>query len=455
MDPTKTRPVVGLVTLGCDKNTVDMEHVAGLLARGGCDALPLGLEVPEDAAPAPDAVVILTCGFVADAKVQSVETVVEWAERKKRTGAPARLYVAGCLAQRHGSDLFGAIPEIDGMLGVGQMARLAEMVRKDHDSRRMEVPDTPDMTPPGPLPRRALETAPHRYLKIADGCDHTCAFCAIPAMKGAYHSVPKGHLLDEARRLLRDGARELVLIAQDTTLYGTDLYDDYRLPELLGDLCGIRGDFRVRLLYAYPGGISPRLLEVMADEPKIARYLDIPLQHLDPGVLRKMRRPGHRASVGGLVARIRRALPDAALRTTMITGLPGETPRAFRALVQGVKELRFEWLGAFAYSPEEGTPAAVMGDQVPKATRERRRARLLEAQAQITAEFNAFRVGKTLRVLVEGVDSASGRAWGRSGAEAPDIDGQVWIANGGAVPVGDFAEVKITRADIYDIEGRA
>ncbi len=441
---------VGLVTLGCDKNTVDMEYVAGLLARGGCDFMPLG--PGEDGGEAVfDAIVVMTCGFIADAKEQSVESVVEWAERKKQTGMPRRIYVAGCLAQRHGAELFGAIPEIDGLLGVGQMARIADMVRAADGERHLEVAAKPRTDIAAPLPRRRIETGPHAYLKIADGCNHTCAFCAIPAMKGPYITVPREILLEEARQLLRSGVKELNLVAQDITVYGHDVYDAYRLPELLGDLCALKGEFRVRCLYAYPGGINRRLLDAMASLPKVARYLDIPIQHTDSGVLKAMRRPARGADIPALVRRIRRALPGVALRTTVLVGFPGEGTAAFRGLMQGLRDTAFEWLGAFAFSTEEGTPAARMDGQIPKRTRERRRLRVMEQQARITAAFNSSRVGQTIRVLVDSVDPETGTALARSDAEAPEVDGVVRLRDCPGVKPGQFIHVRIMETDVYDV----
>ncbi len=441
---------VGLVTLGCDKNTVDMEYIAGMLARGGCDTVPLNPGEDEGGAVF-DAVVVLTCGFIADAKEQSVQSVVEWAERKKQTGLPRRLYVAGCLAQRHGAELFGAVPEIDGLLGVGQMSRIAELVRGADADRHLEVAEKPRTDIATVMPRRRIETGVHAYLKIADGCNHTCAFCAIPAMKGTYISVSREILLEEARQLLRSGVKELNLVAQDITVYGQDLYDAYRLPDLLGELCALKGDFRVRCLYAYPGGINRPLLEAMAGLPKVARYLDIPIQHMDPGVLKAMRRPARGADIAALVHRTRRALPGVALRTTVLVGFPGESPAAFRGLMQGLRDTPFEWLGAFAFSTEEGTSAARMDGQVPKRTSERRRARVMEQQANLTAAFNASRVGQTVRVLVDSVDAEAGTALARSDAEAPEVDGTIRLRNCPGIKAGQFLNARIIEADVYDV----
>jgi len=441
---------VGLVTLGCDKNTVDMEYIAGMLIRGGCSIVPLNLG--EDGGGAVfDAIVVLTCGFIADAKQQSVESVVEWAERKRQNGMPRRLYVAGCLAQRHSKELFREIPEIDALLGVGQMAQLADIVRAADGDRHLEVTSKPNTEIVAAMPRHRVEPGVHGYLKIADGCNHSCAFCAIPGMKGPYLSVPRDILLHEARELLHSGVKELNLVAQDTTVYGRDLYESYRLPHLLADLCAIKGDFRVRCLYAYPGGVNQDLLDTMAGLPKVARYLDMPIQHTDPAMLKLMHRPARNADIPALVERIRRTLPGVALRTTVLVGHPGEDAAAFRGLMRDLRSISFEWLGAFAFSPEEGTPAARMAGQVPKRTRDRRLARVMEQQAQITAAFNAGRVGKTVRVLVDSVDAETGTALCRSEAEAPEVDGVIRVPNLLGAEAGQFAEVRIISAEVYDV----
>jgi ribosomal protein S12 methylthiotransferase len=301
-------------------------------------------------------------------------------------------------------------------------------------------------------PRVRLESGPSAWLKIADGCNHRCAFCAIPAIKGPFASLPREFLLREARSLVRQGVRELNLIAQDITSYGNDLYPDYRLPELLRDLCAVPGDFRVRCLYAYPGGITDRLLDVMAGEGKVVPYLDIPLQHLVPEMLKRMRRPSATLGTARFLSRIRKRLPGAVLRTTLIAGFPGETRETFRETVSLLKECRFHWLGVFAYSPEEGTPAERFQDLPTETTRERRRLRLLEAQAAITAELNAARVGAGERLLVEHREPESGLWQCRGPFEAPEVDGTIWLsAAPGAVAVGDFVDARITASGIYDV----
>lgn len=447
------KPRIGLVTLGCDKNTVDMEHVAGALARRGCEVRVAPMD-PDECRQDFDAVVVLTCGFIADAKIQSVESLVAWAERKKETGRPARLYAAGCLVQRHPGELQKELPEVDGWVGVGQVADLVASVTRPPAGEGCTalVRARPSMDEVPAQPRLRLESGPAAWLKIADGCNHRCAFCAIPAIKGPFASLPREFVLGEARSLVRQGVRELNLIAQDITAYGNDLYPDYRLPELLRDLCAVPGDFRVRCLYAYPGGITDRLLDVMAGEGKVVPYLDIPLQHLVPEMLKKMRRPSATLGTARLLSRIRKRLPGAVLRTTLIAGFPGETREIFREAVSLLKEYRFHWLGVFAYSPEEGTPAERFPDLPTESTRERRRLRLLEAQAAVTAELNAARVGAVERLLVEHREPESGLWQCRGPFEAPEVDGTIWLsAAPGAVAAGDFVDARITASGIYDV----
>jgi ribosomal protein S12 methylthiotransferase len=310
-----------------------------------------------------------------------------------------------------------------------------------------------------PLPRKRLDDLPYAYLKIADGCDHACSFCAIPAMKGPYASVPRETVLDEARGLLDSGARELNLIAQDLVPYGRDLYGDYGLPDLLGDLCRIEGDFWIRLLYFYPAGLTPRFLEVFAREEKICKYLDMPLQHLDPAILKAMRRPSGDAGAREQIERLRAAVPEAVIRTTMIVGFPGETAQAFNRLLRGVEQIRFDWLGVFKYSPEEGTPAREMPGRVSARTALRREAKLLETQQRITAASLARQVGRRLRVLIESVSDDGREARGRSWREAPEVDGSVIVDLGGGSRKGlprrgDFLDVEIAQARVYDLVGR-
>ncbi|HEX72266.1 MAG TPA: 30S ribosomal protein S12 methylthiotransferase RimO, partial [Candidatus Hydrogenedentes bacterium] len=430
---------VGILTLGCDKNTVDNEYLAGLLSAAGCTVHSLLLDAT---APELDVVVATTCGFIGDAKRQSVEHLVALAEQKRATGFPRRIIAAGCLAQRYARDLLREIPEIDIAAGVGQIEALAAWILgENYDEQRNRTAPQPSVVMRRSLPRMPLESAPYAYLRIADGCNHQCAFCAIPKMKGPLHSVPPEILLDEARGLLARGAREINLIAQDIAVYGTDLGNNYRLPQLLRDLCRIPGDFWVRCLYCYPGGVNDALLETMVSEPKITPYLDMPLQHMDPEILRRMRRPFHDLDIPQLVMRIRAAIPGIVLRTTMLVGFPGESAQAHRRMLDGMRALAFERLGAFPFSKEEGTAAALFPRQLRQATILKRWHAVMQTQAFIAERFQQRRIGAKVRVLIEGYD-AERRAWrARSAAEAPEIDGSIYIHSDTALSVGAFFTV--------------
>jgi len=489
---------IGLITLGCDKNTVDNEYIAGLFAARGCRVV----FEPTPGAAGLDAVVILTCGFIADAKQQSVEALVAWAEHKAKTGAP-RLYAAGCLAQRHAAELLEAIPEIDGIAGVGQFGRLVDLVTSDRQPRNV-TRRTPLVEIAKPMPRLRADARPYSFLKIADGCNHACTFCSIPLMKGPLRSVPREILLEEARGLVAGGVREITLVAQDISVYGRDWEpplvgavvspapsntlaltlgaqqsrpqpvlwtaragrprlrkrqaktssSPYALPGLLRDLCAIPGDFWLRCMYCYPGGITRELLDVMASEPKIVPYLDVPLQHLDPEILRRMRRPFANVNPRRLVDRLRGAVPGIAIRTTMIVGFPGETSAQHRRMLDGIRDLRFDWLGAFPYSNEPDTPAASAPRQVGKAVRQKRWENVMAVQAEISEEIHRARIGGVERVLVEGYDE-NRKSWvGRSGREAPEVDGLVLLQSARKLRSGQFVNVQITGSDVYDVTGR-
>ncbi len=446
----KKRRRVGLVTLGCDKNTVDNEYLAGLLEDAGCEIVPHA--DAEDTFDL-DAVVITTCGFIGDAKEESLDALLAWSERKKERGDPARVFVAGCLSQRYAGDLLEELPELDGIAGVGQFEHLAAMVLAAGSAPRKQVHDTPRVEVYRHLRRRRLDDAPHAFLKISDGCNHGCTFCSIPLMKGRLRSVPREVLLAEAEELVAKGVRELILVAQDLAAYGKDTSERYRLPDLLNDLTALEGDFRVRCLYVYPGGVTDALIDTLAHNPKVTPYLDIPLQHTDPDVLKTMRRPFSNVSTLPLVEKLRERVPDIALRTTMIVGFPGETPKAHRAMLEALTELRFNWLGAFEYSREEDTPAGRMAKQVGAATRRKRWNAVMELQAEITAEINEARVGTKTRVLIEGA-GPRGTYFGRSAWEAPEVDGTVFVHSATPLRVGDFVNAEITRADVYDVHAR-
>ncbi len=487
---------IGLVTIGCDKNAVDNEYLAGLLEERGHEAFAAG-EGPEEmpeanpanaaadtsaAGGAPDVVIITTCGFLDATRQQSVEVIERWiALRRALGGVKPRVGVIGCLSQRMGENLRRQIPGIDFLAGVAQFDRVVRLIEAHECPAGAVIPPPPRVEIPRIMPRKRLEKTPHSYLKISDGCNHSCSFCSIPLMKGRLCSVPRPVLVEEARRLVAGGVREINLVAQDTSAYGLDTEGRPALAELLEELAAVPGDFWIRIFYLYPTTITDRLIEVVAREPKIVKYLDIPLQHLDEGILRSMRRPHDAARSLDLIRRMREAIPGLVLRTTFIVGFPGETERAFRNLLAGIEEIAFERMGAFLFSPEPGTPAMDMPNAVDAKRAAKRFDRLMRLQAEISAQWCASQIGSRRRVLIECADSERPGCWiGRSYSEAPDVDGFVRVRSGKGetqagresrttenvqsaesassektiFAPGEFVDVLIDRADIYDLEGR-
>lgn len=445
-----------LLSLGCPKNTVDSEGMAALLQGQGYQATA----IPEQA----QVLIVNTCGFLEAAKEESIAHLQALAERKR----PGQLLIAaGCLAQRNPEEIKARVPGVDGLLGTRrwmEILRLVELLRHDRrGGRHLAVrellgdPDTPQ-----PI-ARPTHVGPSAYLKIADGCNAPCAFCSIPLFKGKLRSRPLADLVDEATRLTAGGAREIILIAQDTTDYGRDRGEPDSLPRLVNALVNRVPDLHwLRIMYAYPGHVSERLIEVMAQHPQVLHYLDIPLQHGDPRTLRRMRRPANLDMVFRTIEKLRSAMPDIALRTTFIVGFPGETEEEFENLLEFVSAIRFDKVGAFTFSPEPGTPAATMPDQVPEEVKEERWHRLMALQQRISLERNQEQVGRVLEVLAEQV--VEGKALeemgfvgppdavytlARSYREAPEIDGAVIVP--GRLEVGTFHRVRITAALEYDL----
>ena len=443
---------VGLFTLGCDKNTVDNEYLAGMLEGKGCEVDfidDVAVEQPYDA------VVVTTCGFIGDAKKQSIETLLEFSERKKENGFPKRVFAAGCLAQRYADELIKELPNLDGLVGVGQYDQLTDLILDGRPAPVRNVRDVARVEIEHFMRRKRSDAKPYSFLKISDGCNHGCTFCSIPIMKGRHKSVPVEVLLEEARSLLDQGVKEFILVAQDLSDYGKDWGRECRLPDLLRALCALEGDFWVRCMYVYPMGITNEFLDLMANEPKLVPYLDVPLQHLDTDTLKRMNRPSKDVNTSKLVERIRARIPHIALRTTMIVGFPGETRLGHLNMLQGMRELRFNWLGAFQYSIEDGTPAGSMPAQLSNATKQRRWKAALETQTEITAEWNRQRVGTQARMLIESFDANSGMFSGRSASEAPEIDGTIYVTADKPVSIGSFVDVEITASDVYDLQARA
>lgn len=434
---------VGMVSLGCPKNQMDAELMLAKLEKAG-------FEITAESGLA-DVVIVNTCGFIEDAKRESIDNILEFAQLKKE-GQIKRIIVTGCLAERYQQELVKELPECDSVLGLGANGDIVEAVQKVTDGESVH------RFPPKEcwsLEGDRLQTTPHffAYLRIADGCDNRCTYCAIPLIRGGLKSRPMENILAEATKLVADGVKELVLVAQDTTVYGKDLYGEVRLPALLRELCRIDGLKWIRLLYCYPEHITDELLDVMATEEKVLPYMDMPLQHASGKVLRAMNRPGDRASLTALVKRIRDKVPNITLRTTVMTGFPGETKKDFEELCTFIQDAQFERLGCFAYSAEEGTPAADLPDQVPEKVKCRRRDIVMEEQSRISDRHNEAMIGKTLTVLVESFDKYAECWFGRSEGDAPDIDGKVFFIPTSRVQAGDFVQVTVTDTMDWDLIG--
>ncbi len=454
---------IGIVTLGCDKNTVDNEYMAGLLAETGATVVRAEADADENLDADLDAVLINTCGFVESAKQQSIESIISWIdhkqERLEQGLGRCRVFVAGCLTQRYRESLVQELPEVDGFMGVGEFDKVLRLVQSPPDATSpynliQELPVV--AVREGGLPRKQLgPQAPHAFLKIADGCNHNCSFCAIPSFKGRLRSVAREILVAEAKLLLSRGVKEINLVAQDTSDYGKDLYGrDYGISELISDISALPGEFWIRLFYFYPGGLNAKFLDAFQASNKMCRYIDMPLQHLHPEVLHRMKRPHREVKTLDALENLRHTIPGIALRTTFITGFPGETDEHFDYLVQGAERLRFNRLGAFPFSEEEGTPSALMEDQVPRRVRQARYDRLMRTQQPISLAMNQALVGQEIKVLVE--QQIEEDQWiGRSEYDAPEVDGAVSIHSREGLRPGQFTMAKIVAADYYDLVAEA
>ena len=431
---------IGMVSLGCAKNRVDAELMLGVL-------LSDGFELETDPAKA-DAIIVNTCGFIEAAKQESIDTILEMAEYKQ--DHLKALIVTGCLSKRYAKELPAEMPEVDAFLGIGEVEKIAQVVRKCMAGERIVDADEgfhylEDV-------HRVLTTPGYTaYVKIAEGCNNRCAFCAIPAIRGNYISRSMENIEREVKDLAAQGVKEIVLIAQDTSYYGLDLYHKPMLAELLERVAAVEGVHWVRALYCYPERIDDELLRVMKENPKVCPYLDIPLQHINDKVLREMHRRTDGKAIRDLYGRIRK-LGGFALRTTLIAGFPGETEEEFAELLEFIKTCPFDRLGAFAYSEEEGTPAAAREDQVPLRVRRSREGKIMREQKKISRAFNESRVGSECEVLVEGQEE-NGLYYGRSQWEAPETDGKVYIKLADALEPGQFVRVRITDAQDYDVTG--
>ncbi len=442
MSRVPERPVtVRILTLGCAKNSVDAEVMAGLLADAGYEVVSRGRA---------DVGVVNTCGFIRDAKEESLAEILAMA-REKAKGRIGRLVVAGCLAGRYRGELPGALPEVDLFVGPGDIPAVPELIGKMlRGAAERASAGGAAALPDGAYRRRRRESAsPSAFLKVLEGCDHRCAYCTIPSIRGPLKSRDAGSLLSEVRSLVRAGAREINLVGQDITSYGADRGGKGELPPLVRRVCAVPGVRWVRLLYLYPTGIDDALLDLLATEPKLCPYLDIPVQHADPDVLRRMGRPYGPDDVMALIGRIRARVPGIFLRTSLIVGFPGETARAFDRLLRFVHEARWDYLGVFPYSREEGTPAYAMKPQVSEAVKRERARQVQDAQADILAARNASLAGREIEVLVEEAP-ARGRARGRHAGQAPEVDGNV-ILSGCGGPPGRFVRARVTGSREWDV----
>lgn len=435
---------VGMVSLGCPKNQCDAE----LMMRKIYDA---GYKLVEEAGLA-DVVVINTCGFIQSAKEEAVEEIME-AINRKNDGINKKIIVTGCLAQRYTKQMEEEFPEVDGVLGLGcngDIVGAIEEVLKD--KRVIKESAVGSYNIEG---ERLMSTMPHyAYLRVADGCDNRCSYCAIPYIRGKFRSRPMENLVKEAEGLAADGVRELVVIAQDTTRYGQDLYGKLALPELLNRLCEIEGIKWIRLLYCYPERITDELIETMAKQDKIVPYIDVPIQHCNRDILRAMNRTGDEQALWDLFAKMRNKIPGLILRTTLITGFPGETEEQFVELAEFVNNVKFEHLGCFAYSQEEDTPAAEMPNQIPQSEKEHRAEIITEQQEVRAADFCNDQIGKTFETVVEGYDRYFEMYFGRNYMYAPEIDGMIYF-KGKGLKTGQFVDVKITDSMTNNLIGEA
>ena len=432
------------ISLGCDKNLADSEEMLGLLTAGGH-------EITDDETQA-DAIVINTCCFIKDAKEESVETILEMAEYKK-TGSCHALIVTGCMAQRYQKEIIEEVPEVDAVLGTtsyGDIVKaLEEAVAGNHFEEFRDIDYLPDTGS-----KRVLTTGGHfGYLKIAEGCDKHCTYCIIPKLRGKFRSVPMERLIAQAEDMAEQGVKELILVAQETTVYGKDLYGKKSLHILLKKLCEIRGIRWIRILYCYPEEIYDELIETIRDEKKICHYLDIPIQHASDRILKRMGRRTSKQELIDIVGKPRKEIPDIVLRTTLITGFPGETEEDHEELKEFVDEMEFDRLGVFTYSPEENTPAAEMADQVPEEVKEERRDELMELQQEISYDRGQDRIGQELLVMIEGKVADESAYIGRTYGDAPKVDGYIFVQTGELLMTGDFAKVRVTGALEYDLIG--
>lgn len=435
---------VGMVSLGCAKNQTDAETMLGILKKYGHKIV----QEPENA----DVIVVNTCGFIESAKQESIDAILEMAEYKN--GRCKLLIASGCLAERYNNELLKELPEVDAIVGTGDYHKIAEVIESCASGEKPALFGNKDFTPEEGLPRILSTPSYTAYLKIADGCDNNCTYCAIPKIRGKFRSRKKEDIAKEAKELAKKGVRELILIAQDTTRYGKDIYGKYALSELLEMLCEIDGIEWIRVHYYYTEAIENKLIDVMAENEKICNYIDIPIQHINDRILRRMARRTNRKEIEEKISYIREKMPDAVIRTSIIVGFPGETDEEFEELYDFVRNIKFDRMGVFAYSPEEDTPAAEFEGQISEEVKQERLDRLMTLQQGISLSINQSKIGAVTEVLVEGYDEESYLFFGRSRGDSIGVDSTVYFAASDEINFGDIVSVEILDASEYDLTGR-
>jgi ribosomal protein S12 methylthiotransferase len=436
---------VGFVSLGCPKNLINTETMIAQCAAAGFDVVAEDIDA--------DVMVINTCAFIQSAKQEAIDNILDIAWLKKNRNLKG-IVVAGCLAQRYGKEIFDEMPEVDAVIGTGAYDDVVNAVKDAYEGAKHFKLDDPCRTPLGG--DRVVTTPEHfAYIQIAEGCSNNCTYCIIPKLRGKYRSREMSEIITEAQDLAAIGVKEICLVAQDTTNYGADIYGSPCLDALLDSLSEIDGIEWIRVLYCYPEKITDGLIKTIAENPKVVKYIDMPIQHINDDILRRMNRRGNSALIKGVIAKLRAAVPGIALRTSLITGFPGETDGQFAELLQFVKDTEFERLGVFEYSCEEDTPAAGFPDQVPEKVKKKRCDAVMRAQKQIHAKHNKQLIGKTLKVICEGYDNVSECFFGRSEYDCPDIDGKIYFFSSRNVKEGEFVNIKINEAADYDLIGSA
>lgn len=432
------------VSLGCDKNLVDSEMMIGMLAEKG--------HVITDDEKEAEVVVVNTCCFILDAKQESIDTILQMAELKKN-GKMKVLIVTGCLGERYREEIQSEIPQVDAILGTNSFDLIAEAIDEVMEGKKQNHFNDIQAVPVHGKKRMVTTGGHYAYLKIAEGCDKHCTYCIIPKIRGDFRSVPMDVLVEEATKLAEDGVKELILVAQETTVYGKDLYGEKSLPKLLKKLAAIEGLQFIRLLYCYPEEITPELIQVIKEEPKICHYLDMPIQHAADPILKRMGRRTNNEQLRNIITTLRKEIPDICLRTTLITGFPGETAKDFAVLKEFVKEMKFDRLGVFPYSAEEGTPAAKMKKQVPSFIKNRRKNIIMKMQQQIAFDKAEEMIGRKLEVLIEGKLPEEGVFIGRTYKDAPNVDGMIFVNSDRELVTGDVVTVGVTDFHEYDLIG--